>query len=88
MSIITNYKCDRCGNIQYSSEQFWKVELKLTCNNQTYNSHLSPLELCRNCLDSLQILKPLVISNLPPEVKKPTVEELIKEIITLVNINE
>ena len=79
--ITTIYKCDKCGNELPSKEQFWTVEI---ITSSVYNSRHSEavIEVCRPCLESFGINVPKDKAKiLPPP---PTVEDLIREIISLV----
>ena len=85
MSTITNYKCDKCGNIQHTAEQFWTVGVKartIASQQQVYDSSFSlpPMEVCRKCLESLGLYptkKTVEAEGYAP----PTLEELIIEIV-------
>ena len=80
MSITTIYKCDKCGNEQASDWQFWHVGITI------FTQHISKyteqeIDVCQPCLESFGINVPdEKVKTLPP----PTVEDLIREIITLV----
>jgi len=82
--ITTIYKCDKCGNEQTSKEQFWLVEIVVSAHKllrQVSKYTEREIDVCRPCLESFGI-------NVPDEKAKtlppPTVEDLIREIITLV----
>ena len=81
MSITTIYKCDKCGNEQTTGEQFWTVHLSISCKYFS-DSRQKEIEVCRPCLESFGILVPAEkAKTLPPP---PTVEDLIREIIAMV----
>ena len=81
MSITTTYKCDKCGNEQASKEQFWHVEIVVsTLYVPKYTQ--KEIDVCRPCLESFGIFVSIEMKEtLPPP---PTVEDLIREIITMV----
>jgi len=81
MSITTIYKCDKCGNEQDNGKQFWHVGI--TIFTQYISKYTEQeIDVCRPCLESLGINVPEEkAQTLPPP---PTVEDLIREIISLV----
>ena len=91
MSVKTIYKCDKCGGIQESKEQFWQIAVTLT----SYGLHVSSsninksMHACRKCVIDLGLLP-------PPDKQAPTapppltIEDLIIEIVqqAVVDANE
>ena len=79
--ITTIYKCDKCGNEQNSRKQFWTVHISISCEYYTH-SQQKEIQVCQICLESFGILVPeKKKETLPPP---PTVEDLIREIISMV----
>lgn len=83
MSIQTIYKCDKCGTEQATSTQFWTVGVVATYHgfhmgNKDYADGKS-MQVCRPCLESFGIH--VMQKQEENEVKPPTLEELIREII-------
>jgi len=79
--ITTIYKCDKCGNEQTTRKKFWDVNILVSCEYFTDNRQ-KRIEVCQSCLESFGILvSEEKKATLPPP---PTVEDLIREIITLV----
>ena len=76
--ITTIYKCDKCGNEQNDTEQFWTVGI--TAEVMYVSSRVvKSIHVCRPCLESFGIyVSPKKDEPLPAP---PTVEELIREII-------
>ena len=81
MSITTIYKCDKCGNEQDNRDQFWNVEISISAHYYSKQSQKA-IDVCRQCLESFGILvRRENKATLPPP---PTVEDLIREIIAMV----
>lgn len=88
MSIVTIYKCDKCGCEQHTSDQFWTVGI--IADHFQYSSRRNfvkdmNIQVCRPCLESFGIH---VMTKPEPEHRKPTVEDLIGEIISLYKENQ
>jgi len=80
MSITIIYKCDKCGNEQTTKDQFWHVEI--VTSHYSSKCIQKEIDVCRPCLESFGINVPEEKEEaLPPP---PTVEDLIREIISLV----
>jgi hypothetical protein len=83
MAVNVIYKCDKCGNEQNTSEQFWTVGV--TANHGTGCSrHFVEdkfMQVCRTCLESFGIC--VRTKKQDPQINQaiPSVEELIREII-------
>ena len=90
MSVKTLYICDKCGGTQETADQYWFVGV-------TANRGIHPegrlyvkdkhMHVCRPCLESFGIHVMQKPSD-PPNPQPPTVEELIREIISLVQESE
>jgi len=84
VSVKIEYRCDRCGAVQESSEQFWTVEVIATGHGEQRRSYGNNgrIEVCRPCLEGFGIHvrpKPDAASTPPP----PSLEEMIREICQL-----
>lgn len=80
--IRTIYKCDKCGNEQGESEQLWTVGITASTVYCSTTIPYRKIEVCRPCLESFGICVTKKKDVEPP--KPPTVEELIREIISMV----
>ena len=97
MSVKTLYTCDKCGSVQETADQFWTVGVTANhgmhpeAQNLYVNTVTIPLDkhvqVCRPCLESFGIHVMQKPSD-PPKPQLPTVEELIREIISLVQEGE
>jgi hypothetical protein len=91
MSVKTLYICDKCGGVQETADQFWTVGV--TANHgmhlEARNFYVKDkhVQVCRPCLESFGIHVMQKPSD-PPKPQLPTVEELIREIISLVQEGE
>jgi hypothetical protein len=91
MSVKTLYICDKCGGVQETAGQFWTVGV--TANHGMHpgarNLYVKDkhVQVCRPCLESFGIHVMQKPSD-PPKPQLPTVEELIREIISLVQEGE
>ena len=81
MSITTIYRCDKCGNEQTTRKKFWNVIILVSCEYFT-DSRQNQIEVCQSCFESFGIMvSEEKKKTLPPP---PTVENLIREIISIV----
>jgi len=81
MSIVTNYVCDKCGNIAHDPNQFWTIGVTAKCQDRLYSNYvIAPMEVCRKCLESLGIF-PSKETKAAPEYSPPTLEDLIIDIV-------
>ena len=90
MSVKTIYTCDKCGNEQFTKDQFWVVGVSAaTLGERVGIGYVKDklIHVCRPCLDSFGIYEQTKPSD-PPNPELPTVEELIREIISLVQEGE
>ncbi len=85
--ITITYTCDKCSHAQDNNTQMWEISLHLEHANQQQNAYISRTpavkELwCRRCVVKLQLLPfPKAEKNDPPPPPKPTLEDMIREII-------
>lgn len=86
MSRKTIYTCDKCKSEQLTPEQFWTVGVQANhypTASGTYDFvEGKKLEVCRPCLESFGIYVRTRENEPKPTV--PTVEELIRQILELV----
>lgn len=80
--ITTIYKCDRCGHEQPHYEQMW--DIAVICGHHSWSATHSEREKalwCRKCAETFHLLPPdrKPAAHVLPE--KPTLEQLIREII-------
>ena len=96
MSVKTLYTCDKCGSVQETADQFWTVGVTANhgMHQHPYQAEARSLyvkdkhvQVCRPCLESFGIHVMQKPSD-PPKPQLPTVEELIREIISLVQEGE
>ena len=83
MAFKTIYTCDKCGNEQEKSDQFWTVGVSATHSVHPSSDFVQGkfMHVCRPCLESLGIYvqkKPEHVQN-PPII--PSVEDLIRELV-------
>ena len=82
MAVITIYICDKCGEEQPKSDQFWTVCVKASisgCGDDFVKD--KHMQVCRPCLESFGIhvqVKPKDKDNHPAI---PSVEDLIRELV-------
>ena len=83
--ITTEYKCDKCKKVQFTSEQFWTIGVGAGAGAGA--PHISvdrTIHVCRNCLEDLGYhVRPIFPSRPPP----PSLEELIREILERIKEN-
>ena len=81
MSVRVIYTCDKCGNEQHTSEQFWTVGVtaipSLAASRQFVPG--KSMQVCRACLESFGIYVQVKTGEPPAPV--PTIEDLILEIV-------
>lgn len=85
MSVTTIYKCDKCGNEEKSSGDFWNVGISANPINYSHGSNIIQrlqIQICRQCLESFGI-KVHKKPNVAPGPTPPTIEELITEIVAI-----
>ena len=91
MSVRFLYICDKCGNTQETENQFWTVGVTASHGKHPEGRNIyvkdKYVQVCRPCLESFGIHVQQKPSD-PPKPKPPTVEELIREIISLVQESE
>jgi hypothetical protein len=91
MSVKTLYTCDKCGSVQETADQFWTVGVAANhgVHSEARNLYVKDkhVQVCRPCLESFGIHVRQKPSD-PPKPQLPTVEELIREIISLVQEGE
>jgi hypothetical protein len=82
MSVTTIYKCDKCGAVQNTDNQFWTIGVTAKSRERTSDSFVQgkSMEVCRPCLESFGLFVSKKIEE-APEYNPPTLEELIREII-------
>lgn len=91
MSVIKIFKCDLCGDEKITTgvhgrtpNQFWKVGVTAKPLNESgrdYNNYaITPLEVCRPCLETLGIYVQEKTKELETH-KPPTLEELIVDLV-------
>ena len=80
--ITTVYKCDRCGKEQSVPEQMWNMEIhcRHLGSQGSCTDKVKGALWCRMCVESFGLL-PTNPPAPPEQIPKPTVEELIREII-------
>lgn len=91
MSIVTTYKCDRCGAEQDTPKQMWEVAI-LTQHLESLNPKLSnqrhfrflprgtPI-WCRKCIDAVGLLDGWTPPTETPASPEPTLEDKVREIM-------
>ncbi len=87
MSIVTTYTCDKCNHEQDNSEeprQLWDLGIRLKEKRSHYTQFLESNKetvlWCRSCVVKLGLL-PATADDPPVPHKKPTFEEVLREII-------
>lgn len=82
--ITTTYKCDKCGKELDSAGQFWHVGVSAQSINTKLTVGLfvegKSMQVCRACLESFGIFvrkRP----NEPEPPSRPTIEDLIRDIV-------
>lgn len=82
--ITTTYKCDKCGNVQETPEQFWTIGVGAGIPTRAISIDRA-MQVCRRCLENLgyHVKQPRPPNSPPP----PTIEELIREILEIVNVS-
>lgn len=86
MTVITIYKCDKCGKEQNDNKQFWTVGVSARCGESPSPGYLhsfvsgKSMQVCRPCLESfgIHIQKK---ENEEVKVQPPTLEDLIRDIV-------
>jgi len=74
--------CDKCGNEQETTDQFWTIGITATHGLYTSNDYVAgkSMQVCRPCLESFGIH----VQKKPQEAEQPkiiTTEELIRELV-------
>lgn len=84
MSVVTTYTCDHCGTSKDSHLGFYHVcvEARPAGGENRYDIERSALALwCRNCLVDAGLKMPLRDYGHEAPAVKPTVEDLIRQIV-------
>jgi len=79
--ITVEYKCDRCGKTQPTSDQFWTIGVGATHGPQVVTRVDRTIHVCRVCLEALGYHVKAAAATSPPP---PTIEELIRQVLELV----
>ena len=80
--ITTTYKCDKCQKVQMTPEDFWEMHLRTNPAMTGGRSSVPQrtLQVCRRCLEDFGLV-PIRTKREEPVPAKPTVEELIREMV-------
>ena len=91
MTVTVEYKCEKCGHVQSTPEQFWEllVHVEHYPNGDRVNKWQTPkfkMQVCRPCLESFGINVQKKAEG--PTPVYPTIEDLITEIVQSVLENQ
>jgi len=80
--IKTEYICDRCGAVQTTVQQFWKVAVTVSALESPAfgSSGMKFGQWCRACVERIGLLPKVQTKDESPTLP-PTLEEMIREII-------
>jgi hypothetical protein len=82
--ITTTYKCDRCGKESNDREQVWSLDVRMNTLDGSINfpSKMVSVLWCRECCERIGWLPPVELRAKKEEPKPPTIEDLLREIVS------
>lgn len=84
MGVKITYICDKCGHVQDTEQQMWKLQVSLTHFSASLNYSTTKREglWCRPCIEALGLLP--IPGKTPPALPTPnlSLEDIVREIVT------
>ncbi|HEY1900741.1 MAG TPA: hypothetical protein VGG49_13215 [Steroidobacteraceae bacterium] len=83
MTVTITYVCDKCGEVEMDSDQFWKVGVTIQNyrNHHHGSSQKHEQQWCRKCVEAAHLLPPQQHKQQHIELPEPpTLEDLVREI--------
>jgi hypothetical protein len=83
MSINVTYKCDKCGAESKEKSALWHISLHARpLGEGVHWDGGKSMHVCRPCLEAMGINRTQETKKKDPDFVAPTLEELIREIVT------